>query len=421
MIREPQNTRSALPTSTLGPLPTAGGQPLGLRFVFPALRPLLVPGRAGSIVIGREAPGPAQLAGSELSRRHAELLCEGDQLVLRDLGSRNGVFVNAQCVPRAALRAHDVVRVGGWVAVVRPDEPDDVSTDGDLSAPGLHLGPSTQKLAIPARQLAQTGIPLVLEGASGTGKGHFAAAIHAWSGRQGPLVVVDCAAFPEPVGEGAGAGAGELIGYLRAARGGTLLLDEVTALPLALQATLVVALESGPVPLDVRIVAATQISLQRAVADKELRADLQARLDGYTLQISPLCERREDIPSLFVHLLERQGLPRARLSPRLVETLCRYDWPQNVRELDILAGRLAASYSSEPVLRRSHLPLRISSPSVVSGVGGRPVTRDVTPGPPAPSRTELLAALSRAGGNLARAAEALGISRPRAYRLLSGG
>jgi DNA-binding NtrC family response regulator len=162
------------------------------------------------------------------------------------------------------------------------------------------------------------------------------------------------------------------------------------------------------VPVDVRIIAATQIPLERAVADRKLRPDLRGRLGGYTLRIPPLRERRVDLPSLFRHLLQRHGLTAPRLSPRLVEALCIYGWPLNVRELDFLAGQLAALHAEEPVLRRSHLPeaMRVRTPDPEE------------PPTAAPTRDQLLEALTRAGGNLARAAETLGISRPRAYRLL---
>jgi transcriptional regulator with AAA-type ATPase domain len=455
---ESLDTQPALDTKELGVLPgPAEGAGLGLCFVYPERRPLMVPGRGRPLVIGREVEGPAQLPGSELSRRHAELAWEGRELIARDLGSRNGVFVDGRRQNRAPLARGSVVRVGGWVAVVVAREdgdqagdqdadqagkqdgvPTDPNLDGDMDAlaPGLHLGPAAQRLAVPARQLATTGISLVLEGEGGTGKDRFAAAIHVWSGRQGPLVVFNCAAVPQALveaelfgyREGAFAGAHRASpGHFRAASGGTLFLDEVTDLPLAVQAKLLRALdrkevlpvgESRAVPIDVRVVAATQMPLHRAVAEQKLRPDLHARLDGFTLTLPPLRERREDIPSLFLHLLARQGWPGARLSPRLVEALCIHRWPLNVRELDLLARRLVALHRGEPILRRSHLPDRIRLTGGTPVPAPAPATPWAAPTSAPPSRDDLVAALTRAGGNLARAAERLGITRSRAYRLL---
>jgi transcriptional regulator with PAS, ATPase and Fis domain len=173
--------------------------------------------------------------------------------------------------------------------------------------------------------------------------------------------------------------------------------------------------ESTPIAVDVRFLAATQIPLGQAVAERRFRADLQARLDGFTLQLPPLRERPDDIPSLFLHLLRKHGLPEGTgLSPRLIETLCGYGWPLNVRELDFLAQRLVAEHGREPLLRRSHLPARFADSS-----------EPAAPADPTGARADsqldrLMAALMSADGNLARAAEQVGLSRQKAYRLLGG-
>jgi transcriptional regulator of acetoin/glycerol metabolism len=437
------DTQPALETNTLIRLASerTSAPRLGLRWVFPTLRETpLRPGLC-PVVVGRDGDGEGQLDGSELSRRHAELRLDAGQLVIRDLESRNGIFVNAQRRAQAVLRHHDIVRLGGWVGVVvacgAPGEP--VAPPPE-AAGGLHLGPTARQVALPARQLAATTISMVLEGPTGTGKERFARAIHDWSGRKGPLVAINCAAVPESLAEaelfgyreGAFTGATRgSAGHFRAANGGTLFLDEVTDMPWTIQAKVLRALEqkeilpvgeSQPIAVDVRILSATQTPLEAAVAAKRLRPDFHARLDGFTLRIPPLRERRDDIPSLFLHLLARHGLPAVAapsgsavsLSPRLVEALCAYGWPLNVRELDFLAQRLAALHAREPILRRSHLPERI---------------RGFSPAPPAeatpevsaagsPTREQLLAALASSGGNLARAAEQLEISRQKAYRIL---
>jgi hypothetical protein len=434
---DPTETEPALETNALLRLAALEGTSappvLGLRFVFPTVRSLLRPLPGEALVVGRDGEGDARLEGNELSRRHAELRLDGSHLILRDLGSRNGVFVNGERRPMAQLRRHDVVRVGGWVAVVTMGAPllgAGEAVEGAGTTP-LHLGPLARQLALPARRLATTNIAMVLEGETGTGKERFATAIHEWSRRKGPLVAINCAAVPEQLAEaelfghreGAFTGANRSSpGHFRAADRGTLFLDEVTDMPLAVQAKLLRALEmkevlpvgeSRPVPVDVRIIAAAQIPLERAVAEKRLRADLHARLDGFTLHIPPLRERREDLPSLFLHLLRRHGLPSPALSPRLVEALCTYGWPLNVRELDFLAQRLAALHAGEPMLRRSHLPERITG---IGAAGEEAVGEDGEAA--APTRARLVAALAESGGNLARAAARLGISRQKAYRLL---
>jgi transcriptional regulator of acetoin/glycerol metabolism len=407
----------------------------GLRLVFPELRVgPLAPTENQAVVLGREEAGPGRLAGDDVSRRHAELRFAGGRLFIRDLGSRNGIFVNGRRQEQTVLRRHDVVRVGGWIGivVVDPGDPgDEPGLPGNFQHE-LHLGPTARQIVRPARELAPTGISLVLEGETGTGKERVARAVHRWSGRRGPFVAINCAAIPESIAEaelfgyreGAFTGAQRPSpGHVRAAHGGTLFLDEITDMPLALQAKLLRVLEerevvpvgeSTPIAVDVRFLAATQIPLGAAVAERRFRADLQARLDGFTLQLPPLRERPDDIPSLFLHLSRKHGLSAGTaLSPRLIEALCGYGWPLNVRELDFLAQRLVAEHGREPLLRRSHLPARFTDPS------DRGVPADA--GAHAASQLDrLMAALMSADGNLARAAEQVGVSRQKAYRLLGG-
>jgi hypothetical protein len=398
---------------------------LALRPVFPFLRPAVWPGAGAPALLGREAEGRGRLEGNDISRRHGALEQDGGRLILRDLASRNGTFVNGERVVEAALDRHDVVRLGEWVAVVVGETGDEGDPAVAAAEARLHLGPTAGRLALVARRMAATALPIVLEGESGTGKERFATAIHHWSGRKGPFLGINCAAIPVALAEaelfghreGAFTGAQRAsLGHFRAAQGGTLFLDEVTDMPLGVQAKLLRVLEqrevlpvgeSRPAAVDVRIIAASQVPLARAVAEQRMRADLQARLEGFVLQIPPLRERREDIPSLFQHLLARHGLPSARLSPRLVEALCYQRWPLNVRELDFLAARLAALHPDQPLLGRAHLP------DTLRGRGGPPEAR-----PLQPSHDQLLAAINGAGGNLARAATTLGISRNKVYRLL---
>jgi transcriptional regulator with PAS, ATPase and Fis domain len=163
-------------------------------------------------------------------------------------------------------------------------------------------------------------------------------------------VAVNCAAIPIEMAEaelfgyrrGAFSGAlGDSSGYFRAAAGGTLLLDEIDELPLVLQTKLLRVVQSGAVtPLgettprnaDVRFIAAGQSNLSESVRLGRFRADLYARLSGLTVWLPPLNERKEDVPGLFLRELERHGRAAESVDARLLEALCLYPWPQNIRE-----------------------------------------------------------------------------------------
>ncbi len=400
------------------------------------------------LTIGRDETCAVHLTGNDVSRRHAVLRegREGAGAVIADLGSRNGVRVNGRAVSEAPIGLHDVVRLGGWVGVV-------TASPGELAeiAPGLWGGAALQAAVAPLQRAAQSDLPIVLEGETGTGKEVVSRALHRWSGRSGPLVAVNCAALPEGLAEGelfgyrrgAFTGADRAsAGFFRSAEGGTLLLDEVSDLPLALQAKLLRVLEerevqplgeTRPVAIDVRIVVAGQQSLREVVRAGRFRADLLARLDGLTVRLPALRDRREDVLPLFSHLLKEQGGGRApAIESDLAERLCLHDWPFNVRELVLLAKRLLTLHGTEATLRAHHLPERIGDGGGAARSSDRasPVapTASATPKSPLPAAaaTEpvelptLVVALRASGGNVARAAAMLGISRQRAYRLMEG-
>jgi len=410
--------------------PSAGAAPVGLHWEG-----------GGERTIGRDEGCAVHLTGNDVSRRHAVLRrsLQGSGVVIADLGSRNGVRVNGRAVTEAPIGVGDVVRLGGWVGVV-------AATPGEFIqiAPGLWGGGTLQATVAPLRQAAGSDLPIVLEGETGTGKEVVARALHRWSGRPGPLVAVNCAALPEGLAEG------ELFGYrrgaftgaerasngfFRSAEGGTLLLDEVSDLPMALQAKLLRVLEehavqplgeTRPVPIDVRVVVAGQQPLREAVRAGRFRADLLARLDGLTVRLPPLRDRREDVLPLFSYLLQELGQGHApALESDLVERLLVHDWPFNVRELVLLAKRLLTLHGTEATLRAHHLPERIGNDQAISQAAD-PLARTPAASAPVPAATEpielpaLVVALRTSGGNVARAAAMLGISRQRAYRLMEG-
>jgi len=217
-----------------------------------------------------------------------------------------------------------------------------------------------------------------------------------------------------------------------------LLLDEIVDLPLALQAKVLRVLEerevvplgeSTAVPVDLRVVAAAQMPLEQAVRDGRFRADLLARLEGLVVALPPLRERVEDVPFLFARFLsDGTGGRPPSVEAKLVEQLCLYDWPFNVRELALTVRRLLVLEGHQPILGRAHLPPRILS---ARGAGQAPAPAESRKpvdqgkvviaskrGATADEVEALAQALRDAHGNVAQAASALGITRQRAYRLM---
>jgi len=421
----------------------SGPSSLSLAWLFPQTNgPTTLLPSAGSpeAFIGRDEDCAAVLSGQDVSRRHAVLRAQGPHCVLLDLASRNGTWVNGRSIQATLLSANDVVRVGGWVGVVSAEL-------GELGAlaPGLYGGHALRSALAAVERAATSDLPIVLEGETGTGKEAASRAIHLWSGRAGPFVAVNCAALPQALAEGElfgyrrGAFTGAELastGYFRAAQGGTLLLDEVCELPLSLQAKLLRVIEqqevqplgeAKPIKLNVRVLAAAQEPLAAAVAQGRFRADLFARLDGLTVRLPPLRERRAEIPYLFTRLLvEGSGARPPAVDVRVVERLCLYDWPFNVRELGLLVKRLLVLHGAEPMLKLQHLPerfqsepeprLEVSPPKASPERAERAERADAD----APEFAELLEALRACAGNVARAAQSLGISRQRAYRMMQG-
>jgi transcriptional regulator of acetoin/glycerol metabolism len=415
----------------------AGTQRLSLVWLFPRTEdtPLdldLNPG--DERFVGRDEDCAVRLMGPDVSRRHARILRDGPHLVMTDLGSRNGTFLNGAATQSARIGLGSVIRFGGCVGLVT-----DCPGPATEMAPGLLAGPLLQAELAPVRQAASSDLPIILEGETGTGKEVVARAIHTWSGRTGPFLAVNCAALPEALAEG------ELFGYrrgaftgaerhspgfFRSANEGTLLLDEVSDLPLAIQAKLLRVLEEREVqplgesqttPIDVRIIVATQEPLAQAVMARRFRPDLFARLDGVSVRLPPLRKRLGDVPALFLRQLAKLNSGRTpALEADFVEGLCLHDWPFNVREVVLLAKRLAVLHGQEASLKASHLPARMSHLPEAS------VASDTTVTPPARSDNEpvelpaLIAALRTSQGNVAQAAIVLGISRQRVYRLMHG-
>lgn len=237
--------------------------------------------------------------------------------------------------------------------------------DAQQSAPGPRLvgrAPAIKKLASMLHRICQVETDVLLVGETGAGKDLVARAIHERSARAGrPFVPINCGAIPESLieselfGHEKGAFTGALerrIGKFEHAEGGTVFLDEVESMPLALQVKLLRVLQersierlgsNQSVSLDIRIIAATKVDLRQAVDVGSFREDLYYRLDVVTLPIPPLRDRREDIPLLFQHFAvvaaNRSGLDAPEPEPNAIAALMAHDWPGNVRELRNLAER----------------------------------------------------------------------------------
>lgn len=392
-------------------------------------------------VIGRADNCEVQLDGVKISREHAELTPVGPAFGVRDLGSRNGLWVNGQRVEATALMNGDVIRCGEWVGCVVPGLTTDV-TFGEI-APGLLAGPRLAALLAPARKLVEKGVPLVIHGATGTGKERIARALHAWSGRPGEYVGVNCAAIPSDLAEaelfghtkGAFTGAERpRLGLFRQADRGTLLLDEFLELDVRTQAKLLRVLEENEVrpigdsrayAIDVLVLAATQRPLDEVVREGQLRNDLVARLGVYTVQLPPLRDRKEDIAPLFMHFIRDPQTGRSPgVDAELIEWLCLQPWVQNVRQLEWLARAMIALHDDVACLTVNHLP---PQHQLIQEPGPQPVaagTRTITGEHRAVQEDDaelyarLLRALDENGGVVLRAAEALGITRQKAYRML---
>ena len=271
-------------------------------------------------------------------------------------------------------------------------------------------------------------LPVLIQGETGTGKELIARALHEQSPRRPfPFVPINCAALPEALIEselfgherGAFTGAVERkTGLFEVATRGTVFLDEIGELGQLLQARLLRVIETQeffrvggtkPVHVDVRVVSATNRDLRAEVDAARFREDLYYRLNGVTIRLPPLRERRGDVPLLARHFLDRAGAGRM-LDAGALEVLTRYDWPGNVRELEMVVLR-AALLSSETVIRSEDLPLEVR-PRATPRVLRTDLTLEQM------EREYVHAVFEKNRGHRGRTAEALGIDPKTLYNKL---
>ncbi|MFN2397703.1 MAG: sigma-54-dependent transcriptional regulator [Gemmatimonadaceae bacterium] len=317
----------------------------------------------------------------------------------------------------------------------------------DLGITGEMVGSSLgmQRVREMIERIAPTEARVLIVGESGTGKELVAAAIHTGSSRrERPFVRVNCAAIPRDLVEsemfgherGSFTGATERrIGRFELAHQGTLLLDEVGDLGPEAQAKLLRAIESKeiervgggkPIPVNVRIIAATNMDLRRAVVEGRFREDLFFRLNVIPMLVPPLRERRDDIPALVSHFSllyrARSGRPAPVWADTALDLMVRYEWPGNVRELANIVERLAILHAGGSVEAADVRAVLSLETNAGAGGTGAPLSVALTNGVSLGEsldemeRSLIARALSEAGGNIAEAARRLRTDRPNLYR-----
>jgi DNA-binding NtrC family response regulator len=402
------------PTETLdSPSSPLESRPvLGVAGVFGPARAVGRLAVSRELVLGREPSCGLWLDDDSVSRGHAALSPTPTGLRVRDLGSRNGVFVGgARVVGEADAEIGASIRVGrSLLVVVRDADATTKEPEGELVG-----GVSLEALRARVRQLAPLALHLLVRGESGTGKELVARRLHELSHRRGELVAVNCAAIPESLVEselfgharGAYSGADRVRrGLVARADGGTLFLDELAELPLEAQAKLLRVLEDGVVrpvgedrgvQVDLRVIGASLNDLAQRVEEGRFRIDLYHRIAAATLEVPPLRARIEDVPRLVDRFAD--DVPFDLLA---MEALLRHRWPGNVRELRNVVtvavgivrgeGRALVELRDLPALEATRPPIR----------------RDE-------ERARIEDALRAHGGNVTAAARALGMRRAGIY------
>jgi DNA-binding NtrC family response regulator len=407
-----------------------------LAFPHPGNRPLQArPIPRGGFLLGRgEAVFDQPFEDPAMAPRHAEVRIRDGQAVVNDLGSGSGTRLNGVALrERRVLEEGDVLRLGDTLFVystrVRLPEstgkpsPDEPELTGST--------PSIEAVRRSIEAVARHPRTVVVTGETGTGKEIVARLLHRSSGRTGPFVAVNCGGFTEGLlaselfghVKGAFTGAvGEQQGLFRAAQGGTLFLDEAGDIPLALQPTLLRVLETWQVrpvgstrdvPVNVRVVAASNRELLSLVRQGLFRSDLYARLAQWIVRLPALRDRREDIPALSRALLAQLGAEGRTVAPDLEEALLVHPWPLNIRGLFNVLN--IATIASPPGKALEH------GPEVRTALDDNRLDEPEIP-PDAPptvlDKASLEGLLHQFGGRVAEMARHVGVSRPKLYRML---
>jgi two-component system response regulator AtoC len=432
--------------------PRPGDAPLRLTVVSASAFASYELPREGEVLIGRSDKSDVFIDDSTISRKHA-VLRVGSALELEDLGSVNGTRVREQRLHAGepvAIHAGESFYLGSALAIVqRARSAPERATADDLAthranldrsppsrppapddAPVVH-DPAMLDLYAHIDRLAPGAISVLVVGETGVGKELVAERIHRSSPRRAkPFVRLNCAAFAEALLEselfgherGAFTGAHQAkAGLLESAHGGTVFLDEVTEMPLGVQAKLLRVVEAKettrvgaltPRAIDVRFVAATNRSLEEETENGRFRRDLYFRLNAAVIRVPPLRDRPSEVEPLARAFVSRAcrdlSRPTASLGESALALLRRYPWPGNVRELKNFIER-AVLIASGPELLAEHFPLEQMAASLP--VHRWAEKRASVEADADPERERILRVLSECGGNQSRAAKALGIAR----------
>jgi DNA-binding NtrC family response regulator len=390
----------------------------------------------GLLVHDREQHRPADV--DTFLRRHSHMQWVGvfhprdlESTPCRDLVVEHLCDYHTAPVDPVRL-AHTLGHAHGWAMLRRHSHGDGIA-GGDPSSPLIGTCDAIARLRAQVSRVAKVAAPVLIWGESGSGKELTAQAIHAQSDRAaGPFVPINCGAIAPSLihselfgyerGAFTGATRGKA-GLIESADGGTLFLDEIGDLPKDLQANLLRFLQEKTIcrlgstrniRVDVRVIAASHVQLQQAVASGAFREDLYYRLAVLPVTVPPLRERRDDLVTLaehFFHAYASEKSPRLKgFSNRAIEAILDHDWPGNVREL-INRVRRALVMSDGRLIMPEDLGLTrgIAAPTPA----GLDDTRMRS------ERRALRECLDRSGHNVSRAARDLGVSRTTMYRLLS--
>jgi DNA-binding NtrC family response regulator len=361
------------------------------------------------------------------------------------------VMLTARGSERLAVRA---IRSGAYEYLTKPLDIDEVSlvvaraveahslrrenrrfaAERTLGKPVIGDSPAMKRVLDTVARIGPRDITVLVRGETGTGKELVAALLHAHSKRaNGPLVRFNCAAIPAELAEaelfghtrGAFTGAAQARrGYFAEANGGTLVLDEVGELPLALQAKLLRALQEGEIQpvgagrverVDVRVIASTNRDLETEVKAGRFREDLYYRLAVVELIVPPLREHRDDVPALAAafarRYAERFGMEAPRLSPELLEHLRKSDWPGNVRQLENTIARMVAMSAGGDLGLHSPEGGPEPAPRVSPEDEGRPEGLSLREQVEALERSMISRTMAAVGNNQSEAARQLGLTR----------
>jgi two-component system, NtrC family, response regulator GlrR len=386
------------------------------------------------VIVGRSPQADLVVDDDFVSRIHCEIVAEPDGFILRDLGSKNGTRTAGMLIREICLPSEARISIGRRelsFSLFGAVEELNLYPDNRF---GRLLGETSQMRAAFARlaRVAARDITLLIEGESGTGKELAAEAVHEASARKGkPFVVVDCGSIPRTLLEaelfgherGAYTGASHSrLGAFVNADGGTIFLDEVGELDSELQPRLLGVLErrevkpigaAQPIPVNVRVIAATNRDLRREANRGVFREDLYYRLAVATVRLPPLREHVSDVPLLVRHFLElhsRKDGVEYQLADEVLQRLMQRAWPGNVRELRNAVEQVVAFGIEEVALVETpertsaplELPFKLAKAQLVEKF----------------EREYLTAVLAQFMGNITAAASAAEIDRVHFLRLL---